>query len=161
MSSFLEDIKIRVKNIKEKLTLGFFKENLWNNLDSIFLSEISLESPHYGLRGRVDRIEISKLNNSIIPYELKSRDQKIFPSDAIQLTAYAMLLEDHYKTNIPLGIIDAGGLKREVAITQKSKNDVLELAEKIRKMSEGIAPPMQNNFNKCKSCSLNQICPDF
>jgi CRISPR-associated protein Cas4 len=160
-SSFTEDIKLRITALKEKLKQGFFNENLWNNLDSIFISEISLESEHYGLKGRVDRIELSKKTNLIIPYELKSRDQKIFPSDEIQLTAYAMLLEDNYKTTINKGIIAVGGLKQELAITQELKNKVLSLAEEIRNLSENQAPCMQSNFNKCKSCSLNEICPEF
>lgn len=161
LKDFMEDIRIRVINIKSKLKLGLFREELWKNLDLVYLSELSLESENLGLRGRVDRIEISRVNNEIIPYELKTREEKIFPSDEIQLTAYAMLLEDHYKTKIKKGIVESGSLKKEIPITEENKNIVLKIADEIRNLKENIIPMMQSNFNKCKSCSFNEICQDI
>ena len=161
LKDFTEDIRLRVKSINEKLAQGFFKEKLFDSLDTIYISELSLESEHYALRGRVDRIQISKLTNQIIPFELKNREQKIFLSDEIQLTAYAMLLEDHFKTIIKNGIVEAGSLKKEIEITQEKKDEVLRIAEEIRNMPQNFAPPMQSNFAKCKSCSLNEICPNM
>lgn len=158
IGDFLEDIKLRVQNIKKKLGLGFFGEELWKNLDSIYISELSLESESLGLRGRVDRIEISRIDNNIIPYELKTRESKIFPSDEIQLTAYAMLLEDHYRKKIDKGIVEINNKKQELEITEEKKQEVLRLADEIRNMKENFAPPMLSNFNKCRSCSFNEIC---
>ncbi len=71
LRDFTEDIKLRIASIKEAIAKGFLKEKIYHNLDSIYLSELRLESPAYGLRGRVDRILVSRKDNSIIPFELK------------------------------------------------------------------------------------------
>jgi CRISPR/Cas system-associated exonuclease Cas4 (RecB family) len=39
---------------------------------------------------------ISKKENTINPVELKSRESQIYQSDELQLTAYAMILEERY-----------------------------------------------------------------
>ena len=160
LRDFSEDIKLRIASIKEAIAKGFLKEKIYNNLDSIYLSEIRLESPAYGLRGRVDRILVSRKDNSIIPFELKSREERIFHSDEIQLTAYAMLLEDHYKILIPKGIVEVGNKRQEVQITSKMKDEVLSLANEIRNLQnpQAIIPPIQSNFNKCQNCEFKEAC---
>ena len=160
LRDFSEDIKIRITGIKEATSKGFFKESIWKNLDYVYLSEVRLESPAYGLRGRVDRILISRKDNSIIPFELKSREDRIFRSDELQLTAYAMLLEDYYKTSISRGIVEVGNNKKEINITEQDKNEVLKIAEEIRNLSSenSIVPPIQSNFNKCRSCEFKEEC---
>jgi CRISPR-associated exonuclease Cas4 len=161
VSEFVQDIKLRVESISEKMKEGLKKEELWENLDKIYISELSLESEHYGLRGRVDRVEISRKLDLIVPYEVKSRADRIFPSDEIQLTAYAMLLEDYYKRKVERGIIEVTGMKKEIPITEENKAKVLDIAEQIRNLSEKNPPPMQSNFNKCQKCIFNEFCADL
>jgi CRISPR-associated protein Cas4 len=158
MRDFAEDIKLRVKSIKESLAKGFTKENIWKNMDSIYLSELKLESEALGLKGRVDRVIISRKDNSIIPFELKSREERIFLSDELQLTAYAMLLEHQYHQKIPKGIVEVGNNRQEIEISEDKKREVLKIAEEIRNLKEGLIPPIQSNFNKCKSCEFREEC---
>ena len=158
LSGFSEDMKLRIESIKSGLNKGYFGKDLWDNLDSIYLSEIRVESETLKLRGRVDRIELQKNENNVIPYEIKSRDDRVFPSDELQLTAYAMLLEDMYKMQIKKGIIELGNKKHELEITEKNKSRVLQIADKIREMHKNPAPEMQSNFNKCSQCDLKEQC---
>jgi len=158
LQDFSEDIKIRVKSIRDALSKGFSKENLWKNLDCIYFSELKLESETLGLKGRVDRVAILKKDNSLVPYELKSREDKIFFSDEIQITAYAMLLEHHYRQAVKRGIIETGNKKHEIEITEKNKNEVLRIADEIRKLKNGFIPPIQSNFNKCRTCEFYEEC---
>jgi CRISPR/Cas system-associated exonuclease Cas4 (RecB family) len=72
---FSEDIKIRIKSIKEKTAEGIFGSELQRNLDSVYISELKVESQELGLRGRVDRVLISRTTGEIIPFELKSREE--------------------------------------------------------------------------------------
>jgi CRISPR-associated protein Cas4 len=159
--NFIEDIKLRVNSISEKTRLGFFRETLWNSLDKIYVSELNLKSENLGLKGRVDRIEISRQDKKITPYELKTRGERFFLSDEIQLTAYAMLLEDYYKTKIDKGILEASGIKKEIPITDENKTQVMRIAEQIRNLNGSSAPQMLSNFNKCKSCIFNEFCADI
>jgi CRISPR-associated protein Cas4 len=158
LRDFSEDIKLRVKSIKEAILKGHTKENIWKNLDSVYLSELKLESEVLGLKGRVDRILISRKDNSVIPFELKSREDNIFLSDELQLTAYAMLLEHQYHQKIPRGIVEVGNKKQEIDISQDKKDQVLRIAEEIRNLKEGLIPPIQSNFNKCRNCEFKEEC---
>lgn len=158
MGDFSEDIKLRVASIKDALAKGFVKEEIWKNLDYIYLSEIRLESEAIGLKGRVDRIKVSRSDNTIIPYELKSREDNIFHSDELQLTAYAMLLEPFYKTIIRKGIIEVGNTKKELLITQENKDEVLKIADLIRNIEGSEPPPILSNFKKCQYCDFKEEC---
>jgi len=158
LRDFSEDIKLRIQSLKEKTSLGIFKENLWNSLENFYISELRLESENLGLKGRVDRILISKKDNSIIPFELKSREDNIFHSDEIQLTAYAMLLEDKYRREIKKGIVEAGNNRKEILITENNRAEVLKLADEIRNIADNPAPPIQSNFNKCRNCEFSEEC---
>jgi len=157
---FSEDIRLRIISIAEKLKLGLFKEELLNSLDKVYISELKLESLELGLKGRVERIEIDRSKNKITPYEIKNRSEKIFYSDEIQLTAYAMLLENFYKTKVNSGVIESGTNKKEIIIQEEDRQSVLNLIEEVR-LIESSVPEMLSNFSKCKSCSLNEICPNF
>lgn len=158
LRDFAEDIKLRVKTIKEAISKGHRKENLWKNLDTLYLSELKLESAELGLKGRVDRILLSRKDNSVIPFELKSREEKIFPSDELQLTAYAMLLEYQYSQKISRGIVEVGNKKQEIDISEERRREVLSLIEQIRNLKEGLIPPIQSNFNKCRNCEFREEC---
>lgn len=158
LRDFSEDIKLRIQAIKEKTSEGIFGENIWHSLDSLYISELKLESSELGLKGRVDRILISKKDGSIIPFELKSREDNIFHSDEIQLTAYAMLLEDRYKREIKKGIVEVGNNKKEIPISEENKKEVLQFADSIRNIAENPIPPMQSNFNKCRNCEFAEEC---
>jgi CRISPR-associated protein Cas4 len=158
LKDFSQDLRLRVSSIKEKLKLGIFRDELWNSLDSLFVSELKLESSELGLRGRVDRVEIVKSTNEIIPYEVKNREEKVYHSDEIQLAAYALLLSEHYKTQVKRAFIESGNTKQEIPITEELKKEVLELIEKIRNMENSPPPAMLSNFNKCRSCEFQEEC---
>jgi CRISPR-associated exonuclease Cas4 len=155
---FSEDIKLRIASIKEAIKNGFSKETLWDNLESIYLSEIRLESEAIGLKGRVDRVKIERKNHLIVPYELKSREDNIFHSDELQLTAYAMLLEPYYRTVINKGVIEVGNKKQEIEITRANREEVLKIAEQIRNIEAIEPPPIQSNFKKCQYCDFREEC---
>jgi CRISPR-associated protein Cas4 len=158
MKDFANDLKVRIASIKQALEKGHKSEDIWKNLPSKFISELRLESCAYGLKGRIDRVEIIEKDNLIIPYELKTREDKVYYSDEIQLSAYAMMLEDIYHRVIKTGFIESGSLKQEIEITQEHKDNVLKLAEEIRNLKQGDVPPMPSNFNKCSKCDLQEEC---
>ena len=155
LQNFEEDMKIRVLSIKQGISKGFFGEELWKNLKPKYISEMKLESEILGLKGRIDRVEFNE--DKIIPYELKSRDNKIFFSDEIQLTAYAMLLEENYKKIISEGMIECSGKKQKTEIKEENKIIVLDIAEKIRNIDKNV-PEMPSNFGKCSKCDLREEC---
>lgn len=158
---FTNDLKLRITEIKKQLEKGFIREELWKNLDSIYISEVSLESETLGLRGRVDRIEFFKKEGLIIPYEIKNRINEVYHGDELQLTAYAMLLEEFHHKKINFGFVEAGDNKKKIDFNEETKKEVLEIAEAIRNIKINKMPAMLSNFNKCKYCSFNKECPNI
>lgn len=158
LEDFSEDIKIRIDSIKQGVSNGFLGEELWEKILPKYISELRVESSSLGLRGRIDRVEVNKENNTIFPYELKTRAGKYYYSDEIQLTAYAMLLQEFYNQPIEYGIIESGGKKEKLKIKQENKDKVLEIAEKIRNLTEDTPPQLPSNFNKCKNCGFKKYC---
>jgi len=150
-----KEIQPRAQAIKTTIEQGHIGPELWLNLKPKYISELSLQSEKIGIRGRVDRVMIQ--GDKIIPFELKTREiQKIYPSDEIQLTCYAMLLEEHYNKPIPLGILEAGNTTHELPITQENKDKVVELVQEVNNITEN--PPFPSSFSKCQSCSLKAKC---
>ena len=158
LEDFSEDIKIRIESIKKTIEQGFIGEGLWKNLTPKYISEVKIESPSLGIKGRIDRVEIDNENKIFIPYELKTREGRIFYSDEIQLTAYAMLLEDQYNISIKEGVIESGSNKQKIKIKQENKERVLEIADNIRNLVEDIEPQLPSNFNKCRNCGFRKYC---
>ncbi len=148
------DLLIRANSIKKTLSKGFREKELWRNLKPKYLTEFQITSPILGLKGRVDRVEFS---DSILPYEIKTREN-IYESDKIQLAAYSLLLEEEFNKKINKGIIEASGKREEIELTKEIKDKALETAEKIRNMEEGKEPEFQSNFKKCQNCMLKKEC---
>lgn len=145
------ETELKISSLLETMQKGFLGKELWENLKPKFLTEYEIVSQDLGLKGRVDRIQI---DNEIIPYEIKSREN-IYDSDKIQLAAYALLLESHFDKKINLGIIETLSKKQEIIINEEMKKQVLEIADKIRNMKTA---EITSNFAKCQNCGLREEC---
>ncbi len=151
------EIALRIPAIENTLKKGFTGKALWENLSPKYLSEYSLISENLGLKGRADRLMIA--DQTILPFELKTREaDKIYPSDEIQLTAYAMLLEEKFNTTIPIAILETGNTKHELTITREHKQKVQDLIEEVNQLLETGKPKFPSNFSKCQNCFFEEAC---
>ncbi|MEK6820397.1 MAG: CRISPR-associated protein Cas4 [Nanoarchaeota archaeon] len=149
---FMEkEINLRVSAIKSSLNLGFRGKELWRELKPKYLTEFSVISENLGLKGRIDRV---RLEEEILPYEIKTRDE-IYESDKIQLAAYSLLLQEEFGKKVDKGIVETKTKKQEVELTDEMKDRVLQIAEEIRNMKEAEMP---NNFKKCRYCNSREEC---
>jgi len=150
-----KDISLRTESVAKTIGEGFLGMDLWENLKPKYSSEFSILSEKLRLKGKIDRVMIS--GDDIIPFELKTREiQKIYPSDEVQLGAYAMLLEDKFQKKIPLGILEAGNEKHDIVITDELKQKILNLIEEIRDILNNLKYP--SNFAKCQKCDWEKEC---
>ena len=163
IKSMENEISLRAKSVENTIKLGFTGKQLWENLTPKYISELPLISESLGLKGRADRIMLEK--ETIIPFELKTRTaEKVYPSDEIQLTAYAMLLQEKYNKPIPIGILEAGDQIHEIQITEESKQKVRDLIIEINnlitssKSENKIEPKFPSSFFKCQKCSWEEQC---
>lgn len=147
-----EEIKIRVDSVLATLSLGYLGIDLWKNLKPKYITELSVISDELGLRGRIDR---TKISDGIVPYEIKTK-QEIYDTDIIQLSAYALLLEERFNVKINRGILQLTTGENVIEITDENKKKVLMLADEIRNLK--TPPQLPSSFKKCENCSFREEC---
>jgi CRISPR-associated protein Cas1 len=127
----------------------------------------AITSDRLGLTGQVDAVHHRE--GSWIPYEHKrgrarrgpDGEAEAWPSDALQVTAYAMLIEEATGRSVPEGRIRYHGenVTVRVPLTDAGRDLVrgsIERAKQLRK--EGKRPPVNSNENACIHCSLAPVC---
>ncbi|MFX3629264.1 MAG: CRISPR-associated protein Cas4 [Ectobacillus sp.] len=125
---------------------------------------MTLWSDEYGLIGKSDKIEW----NGEIPIPVEYKHGRINKStkipDEIQLCAQALCLEEMFQIEIEQGeIFYASSKKRKtVPFTNQLRQQTKSIIEKTREMiMSGELPPPVND-QRCKNCSLIDICmPDI
>ncbi|WP_203421430.1 type I-MYXAN CRISPR-associated endonuclease Cas4/Cas1 [Brevibacillus borstelensis] len=134
----------------------------------IELTNFTLESPTLGIRGKVDCIR--SVDGNWIPYEYKKGHAKksssrgiyeAWPSDEIQVAAYAMLLEEHFGQRIPEGKVYYASDHRTVSVPVDEQmrsrvRQAISRAEALRASTE--RPHITTNERLCARCSLAPVC---
>lgn len=126
---------------------------------------LRIHSIRLGISGRADVVEFlnSKDKNGVpevVPVEFKSGQPKKNISDEVQLCAQALCLEEILNTPVKRGAFFYGRIRRRVQV---------EIDEELRKQTEEIIAavhdivsrkhvPLAKYMEKCKSCSLLDIC---
>src|SRR5437870_309744 len=147
---------------------------------------LNLESESLGLRGRIDCLR--RRDGSIIPYEHKrgraarTRDEQqpptsahasaspasskfgspsAWPSDRLQVAAYAMLIQEVTGQQIPEARVryHQDNVTVRVPIDAAVRKDVLSAIARARELSAMVErPPVTTNENLCVKCSLAPAC---
>lgn len=120
---------------------------------------LPLWSDRLGLIGKADVVEFHP-DDSIYPVEFKHGRKRQKVHDDIQLAAQAMCLEDMLGRPVRQGAIyhASSRRRREVAITPELRTQVEATANAIRAMlASGILPSPVND-ERCRECSLKDIC---
>lgn len=120
---------------------------------------LTLCSQRLGLIGKADAVEFRK-GQPPFPVEYKRGRPKHDGSDALQLCAQALCLEEMLDVTIPQGALFYGASRRrqEVAFSDPLRNGVIGAAKAIRlALSEGPLPPLAED-QRCKNCSLQSWC---
>lgn len=125
-----------------------------------------VESEALGLMGKVDAIR--RRDGTIIPYEHKrghprheEGGPRPWPSDRLQLGAYALLLEEQYDRTIAEGRIryHAENVLVRVPVDDQLRRDVraaIQRSRALRTLTE--RPPITDNERLCVRCSLAPVC---
>ncbi|MEM6371005.1 MAG: type I-MYXAN CRISPR-associated endonuclease Cas1 [Myxococcota bacterium] len=129
-------------------------------------SQHVLESAELGLRGKVDALR--RRDGRLIPYEHKrglplhqEEGPSAWPSDRLQLGAYAVLLEEALQEEIPEGRVryHAANTLVKLPIDAKLREEVraaVHRAEELRCRTE--RPAITDNERLCVRCSLAPVC---
>lgn len=126
------------------------------------LIELTIEDQEIGLIGQIDKIEI--VDGVYYPIKIKTglpSLKGVWESDALQVTAYAILMEREFNKEVPVGFINyiSVGTKKPVLINsylrEKFSNVYYELDSILNK---GSVPEIVQNIRKCRACDYSELC---
>jgi len=129
-------------------------------------TQLELDDPKLGLVGKVDAIR--RRDGSYIPYEHKrgrsrrdGQTPEAWPSDRLQVIAYATLLESALGQSIPEGRIRYHADKAlvRIPIDEQARGDLADAIARAKHLREATErPPVAENERLCVRCSLAPIC---
>ena len=144
------------------------ERELWKrrNLSRFNLDEgkiyhnLLLKSEKFPFHGIVDMaIECS---DSVYPVEFKLSTKMAKRKDWLQLTAYAMLLEEKFSKPSCFGFLTGkANVIYKIKIDKQKRQEVLEIISKINDMLEkGIKPDSSATSVQCCACEYINFCND-
>ena len=112
--------------------------------------------------GTCDKIEI--VEGKYFPINIKNSNPPIkgvWDSDAIELVANALLIEQEFDTEVFVGFIDylKIGDRRPVVMDANLRKGLFKVLNEVQDIiNEKIAPNVSVNIQKCNSCDYKDIC---
>ncbi len=126
------------------------------------LLEFSLKNEELNLRGKIDKIEI--VNGIYYPVEVKTGlppSKGVWLSDALQIAAYAVLLDYELNKEVLVGFVDYIMIceRRPVVINSILHQKLFGVLDDIITMFEKQEiPEFKLNKNKCEKCEYMDVC---
>jgi CRISPR-associated exonuclease Cas4 len=149
-------------------------DNPWFNelrKDMIISRSMPVLSKELGLQGIVDIVELTADKAgvpvpgksglwSLRPIEYKRGKPKDDHCDAIQLCAQAMCLEEMLNTQIAVGDLFYGQIRRrtEVEFSERLRDEVCFAADTMHRYFDENYVPLALREKKCRACSLVDVC---
>ena len=137
----------------------------------IVARSVPVSSLSLGLSGVCDVVEFTQSTEGVrlpgyagsflpAPVEYKRGKPKQEPSDAAQLCAQAICLEEMLSVAIPTGYLYYGQTRRRVAVelTAALRDQVCKSAQEMHAYFRRGYTPQVKPFKGCKSCSLADVC---
>ena len=130
-------------------------------------TQLELADPGLGLVGKVDAIR--RRDGSLLPYEHKrgrsrtatARSPTAWPSDRLQVIAYAALIESATGQPVAEGRIryHADNVTVRVPFDDAARADLADAIATARRLRESTErPPVTDNERLCVRCSLAPVC---
>ncbi len=124
--------------------------------------ERPLASPRYGLTGKPDYLVQGP--NGLIPVELKSRDcpsSGPYASDAAQLTAYCVLVEDSFGVTPSHGVIQYADRSWPIQYTMKGHDRILQVLDEMRQARQiQTLHRDHEHAGRCRACGYRIVCDE-
>jgi CRISPR-associated exonuclease Cas4 len=128
---------------------------------------LALRSPELGLTGRLDLAIATPSRESAnaegIVVEYKYSEQKAGPHFALQLAAYALLLEEAWGIPVKRGYLYSIPLKRaeHIPITPHLRKKVVQTVQHIQRIVESeLIPAPPSTLYRCVTCEFRRFCND-
>ena len=115
-----------------------------------------------GLSGKLDLLVDSAAG--LIPVDFKASERRIHANHIVQLSGYALLLEEKFQRTVERGFIFLIPIEEivPVEITPERKQGVLALIDEIRSaIVRGATPPATEVRARCENCEYRNYCGDI
>lgn len=112
--------------------------------------------------GSCDKIEI--IDGRYYPINIKTSNPPVagvWDSDAIELVANAMLIEQEFDSEVFVGFIDYVKIyeRRPVVMDSKLRKGLFKVLHEINEIMDGdLIPETKYVLKKCKNCYYNKLC---
>jgi CRISPR-associated exonuclease Cas4 len=147
---------------RKMLNMGMSGDEIADILFPPAMVEFWMESRSLGLRGKVDRIEIE--DGAYFPVKIITGTppvKGVWKSHAMQLVAYAILMEETFQKEIRVGFVDyvLVGERKPVMISQEMREEFYNTFNEMESMMlEGYVPEATPSGKKCKKCEYREFC---
>lgn len=152
----ISGMRTSLGNISSNLTSEYSSQHYSRNCEF----EPVLRSEKFGLTGSPDKL--ITIGDELTPSIIKTGampENGVWKSDRLQLTAYAILVEEIYNTVVTHGFVEYArwGRVREVRIMRHERRKILQFRDRVRKIEEGFMPEKPAEA-PCDHCGFKGIC---
>lgn len=159
------DFDIKMLALKAKQTMEILKKDGFAINDVFFpncMYSYLLKDRQLELIGMCDKIEI--VDGKYYPVAIKSSNpplKGIWDQDAIELVAYAILIEEDFDTEVFVGFVDYEkiGERRPVVMDVNLRKGLFEVIKEVREIIDNKKlPNVRKSDKKCGNCEYKNIC---
>jgi len=119
----------------------------------------SFKSTRYGLHGIVDWVLETDDEVFVVEYKINPKPNSL--GHRLQLCAYAMLAQEHYKKPCKKGFLVSDKTSYEIDITKDLVDKVIEVTKEIRQMlTKAVKPDSAAAEHQCVQCQYLNFCND-
>lgn len=121
---------------------------------------LMIRSAKFGLHGIVDMAIETDTAVYAVEFKISAANKK--RGDQLQLSAYAVLLEEHFSKPSPVGfLIGKEKVLHIIDIDTDKRRSVIEVSNKIREMlQQGFKPGSSATVFQCSTCEYVNFCND-
>ena len=156
---------IKILALKSKQTMEILKKDGFAINDIFFpncMYSYLLKDKQLELIGMCDKIEI--IDGKYYPISIKNSNppiKGIWDQDAIELVAYAILIEEDFDTEVFVGFVDYEkiGERRPVVMDVNLRKGLFDVIKEVKEIIENKKlPHVKKNDRKCGNCEYKEIC---
>lgn len=124
----------------------------------VIYKAVKIISPQYKVTLKVDTVE--EFEGEIYPVEYKKGKKGFWKNDQYQITLQGMLLEEMLGRKVTKGYIYYVSSRErvEVKMSPKIQEEIKKTITDIRNLYLSMKIPSGVNDNRCKYCSIKNIC---
>lgn len=156
---------IKITALKTKQSMTIMDKHAFAIIDMFFPNSMYsylLKDSRLELIGVCDKIEI--IDGKYYPVTIKSSNpplKGVWDQDAIELVAYAILLEEEFDTEVFVGFVDYEkiGDRRPVVMDVNLRKALFEVIREVKEITDNKKlPNVRKNSKKCDKCEYRDIC---